>query len=167
MYQGLRDDHVIERCRPIPYSCYMGKCRNHRVHQGGFSLLLEVMVGLGIFLIAFLMVYGVFPMSQRSLAEGRNQMVANSIAREFLEAERDKTLATVAQGKGNIVVTDTRSGQHQVEGRQSHVDYEVTVTGSDGSVPGTRLVQVVVAWNYGGLAHRTRMETVVGGGLPQ
>jgi type II secretory pathway pseudopilin PulG len=128
----------------------------------GITLLLEVMIGLSIFLIAFLFVYGVFPMSQRSLAESRNQMVANNIAREFLEVERDKKIAKVAQGKGKVVVTDTRSGQHEVEGRQSEVNYQVTVVGDDGPKVGTRLVEVAVQWTYGGLQHETKIQSVVG-----
>jgi type II secretory pathway pseudopilin PulG len=130
--------------------------------SAGVSLLLEVLIGLGIFLIAFLFVYGVFPMSQRSLAEGRNQMVANNIAREFMEIERDKNLARVARGEGKLTITDTRKSDGQTEGRKSAVDYEVTVTGDDGPTAGTRLVEVAVNWTYGGLKHETRIQSVVG-----
>ena len=130
--------------------------------SAGVSLLLEVLIGLGIFLIAFLFVYGVFPMSQRSLAEGRNQMVANNIAREFMEIERDKNLAKVARGEGKLTITDTRKSEGQVEGRKGAVDYEVTVTGDDGPVDGTRLVEVAVTWSYGGLKHETKIESIVG-----
>lgn len=130
--------------------------------SGGVSLLLEVLIGLGIFLIGFLFVYGVFPMSQRSLAEGRNQMVANNIAREFMEAERDKNLARVARGEGKLTVTDKRKSDDLVEGRKGSVDYEVTVTGDDGPAPGTRLVDVAVTWTYGGLQHETKIQSVVG-----
>ena len=127
----------------------------------GVSLLLEIVVGLGIFLVAFLLVYGVFPMSQRALAEARNQLVANSIAREFLEAERDKRLSRVAHGQGEIVVSDSRRGDHTVEGRESDVEYLVTISGRDGPVDGTREVTVLVEWSYGGLRHQTSLESIV------
>lgn len=136
---------------------------HHRASKNkGVSLLLEVMIGLSIFLIGFLFVYGVFPMAQRSLAESRNQLVATSLAKEYMENERHKSLGKVALGEGKIVVTDTRSAEHSVEGRESNIDYEVVVTGDDGPVDGTRTVEVSVSWTYGGLAHNTVLQSVVG-----
>lgn len=125
--------------------------------------MLEVLIGLSVFLIAFLLVYGVFPMNQRALAESRNQMVANNIARDFLEQERQKDLSRVARGTGTVVVTDTQTISQQVEGRDSAVDYQVTVTGDDGPVSGTRLIDVTVSWTYGGLQHKTSIQTLVSG----
>ena len=89
-------------------------------------------------------------------------MVANNIAREFMEIERDKTLARVARGEGRLTVTDTRRTQGKVEGRDGAVDYEVQVTGDDGPVQGTRFVEVAVTWSYGGLQHETKIQSVIG-----
>lgn len=140
---------------------HVGVCCQQKSKRG-VSLLLEVIIGLGIFLIAFLFVYGVFPMSQRALAEGRNQMVANNLAREFMEIERDKNMARVARGEGKLTVTDSRRSEGEVDGRKGAVDYEVTVTGDDGPAPGTRLVEVAVSWTYGGLRHETKIQSVIG-----
>jgi hypothetical protein len=132
----------------------------------GVSLVLEVVIGLGIFLCAFLLSYGVFPMSQRALAESRNQLVANGIARECMEIERDRRTERVVEGDGEKVVVDKRTGNHVVEGRDSQVEYQVTVRGSDGPVPSTRLVEVFVRWSYGGLSHETVLSSLISQEIP-
>lgn len=128
----------------------------------GLSLLLEVLIGLFIFSVGFLFVYGVFPMAQRSLAEGRNQLVANNIAREAMENERHKSLSKVAKYSEPMVVTETNRVTSQVEGKESPVDYTVTLSGDDGPVQGTRQVEVKVAWQYGGIKHETVLQSIVG-----
>jgi hypothetical protein len=128
---------------------------------------LEIVIGLGIFLCAVLLSYGVFPMSQRALAEARNQLVANSLAREAMEVERDRSTARVVSGEGERVVEDKRTGNHVVEGRDSRVEYLLTVRGSDGPVQGTRLVEVLVHWTYGGLQHETVLSSLISQEIPQ
>lgn len=101
-------------------------------------------------------------MAQRSLAEGRNQLVANGIAREAMENERHKSLSKVAKFSEPMVVTETSRVNNQVEGKDSVVDYTVTISGDDGPVQGTRQVEVKVSWQFGGLSHETVLQSVVG-----
>lgn len=65
------------------------KCRS----RGG--LLLEVLLGLGIFATAILLAFGVFPNSRRAAVQSRNYTVANAIARDYLERELAKDFASI------------------------------------------------------------------------
>ncbi len=137
-----------------------------RREERGISLVLEIVIGLGIFLIAFLLSYGVFPLNQRALAEARNQLVANGIARQVMNVERERKTARVAGGGGDLLITDVREGNHVVEGRDSRVDYNVEVKARDGDLEGTRVIEVSVTWTYGGVNHRTDLASVVSPSLP-
>lgn len=62
-------------------------------HRG--ALLLEVLLGFGIFATALLLAFGVFPNSQRAAGQSRNYTLANALAKENLQEELGKDPASV------------------------------------------------------------------------
>ena len=60
------------------------------------ALLLEALLGMGIFLVALLLAFGVFPNSQRAAAQARNFNLATAMARDFLDQELAKPYDSIA-----------------------------------------------------------------------
>lgn len=88
------------------------------------TLLLEVMIGLGIFVTAMLMVFGLFATSQRATVSAKNFTVASDLCRDVMEAELaagydgvsnkapvDIPMPTTVDG---VVTTTTYTSQVQV-----------------------------------------------------
>lgn len=66
-----------------------------RARERGVSLLLEAALGLGIFTVALLMLFAVFPLAHRSLTQARNHEIATNLAKDFLEQELRKDYDSV------------------------------------------------------------------------
>ena len=55
--------------------------------QSGAVLLLEVVIGFGIFVSAILLMFGLFTSSQRATVSSKNLMIAGDLAKEVMETE--------------------------------------------------------------------------------
>lgn len=76
----------------------------------GVSLLLEIVIGLGIFAGAILLALGVVSFSERATVGARNRSVALNLARAALDSELSKSFASVESSSGSIVVVGERAG---------------------------------------------------------
>ena len=55
--------------------------------DSGMTLLLEIVLGLGIFTAALLFIMGIFTMSHKSTTSAKNLAVASQLAREVMEQQ--------------------------------------------------------------------------------
>lgn len=72
----------------------------------GVSLLLEVFFGISLFATALLLIFGVFPTAQRSLASAKNLMVANDLARMIMEQKKVQAETAATRADWQAVVDE-------------------------------------------------------------
>lgn len=121
--------------------------------ERGVSLLLEAVLGIGIFAVSLLLVFGIFPSSQRSVTQAKDLAVAHNLAREFLEEELAKAYVDVAaSGPTPLPISTT------VNGETTTTQFEVTVQVTE-EVPNRRkAVTVLVNWDFGEIRREVRLE---------
>lgn len=111
------------------------------------ALLLEALLGLGIFAVALLLSFGVFPNSQRATTVSRNYVLANSIARDFLDRELLKDYDSVAASGPTPV---TREVVSDGVSRMLDFEHEIVVDLVDaGTADERKNVRSIVRWNEG------------------
>jgi type II secretory pathway pseudopilin PulG len=115
------------------------------------SLLLEVVIGLGIFSISLLVALGVISMSGQATSTARNHSAALSLARGTLDSELSKTFAAIGGGSEAIVILGERSGIAS----STEFTIRITVT-PDGTEK--KHVKVAVAWPAGNLTRDVSVE---------
>lgn len=119
----------------------------------GLSLL-EVVVGLGIFSVAILMVLGLFPMGLRAVDQGRGALLATHLAERELERVRETAFEDIESYTGEVTVSGVSGGADSA----TRFTYQVTVTPVYDDLLD---VMAQVNWFDGGLAHYVRLETRV------
>lgn len=130
---------------------------------------MEVLFGLGLFAMAILLVFGVFPTANRSLAAAKNLAVANDLARLTME----QALAR-AEGAGTRAEWDLLTSEIPapitvpvvVNGVAASTLFnprlDVTVQNSKpGDLYDRKLLVVTVNWEEGPITRSTVMETYV------
>lgn len=129
----------------------------------GVVLLLEVVIGLGIFAATLLFVMGIFTISHRTTTSSKNLAVASNLCREVMEQE-------VVQGYSAV---DTRPAVDvpivaTIDGQDVTTVYRVTVEVTQepaGPPPDNfrrKRLLVTVGWHEGGGTDRTaKLETYV------
>ena len=121
------------------------------------SLLLEVVVGLGVFVVAALIMIGTFPTFHRALTAAKNYSTASYVARDFMERER--ALAgqpTVTPRTFPYPVTYSIDGKIITTVFQVDIAYQTY----DASLPQARRgVQVRVTWSEGPIRREVFYET--------
>ena len=125
------------------------------------ALLLEVLLGIGLFATALLFSFGVFPNSAKASAQSRDYTVARAIARDYLDQEMVKAYADIGPPPGPppkapppwapAVTIEPRSTV--TDGVQVLKQFEVTVevdvlddTGAGDPID-RKHVKVTVRWN--------------------
>lgn len=88
----------------------------------GVSLLLEVVIGLGIFAGAVLVALGVISLSNRAAVGARQRTAALNLARAALDSELSKAFDAVASSSDENVITSEHDGV------RSSTTFTVTVT---------------------------------------
>jgi len=138
-----------------------------RRRGAGISLLLEVILGLGLFSITLLLLFALFPSSQRALVQSKNYAQANGLAREIMEQERTK------QPFSAIVDLPafTRQLESTTNGVASNTTFVVTSNVTDlsttagGDPFNMKGVRVTVRWEEGWIAgnivREAQLETFV------
>jgi hypothetical protein len=127
------------------------------------ALLLEIVVGLGIFAGSMLFVMGIFTMSHKSTTSTKNLSVAGDLAREHMEQEIARGYASlITRAPVDIPVAAT------INGVQTSTVYTIAVevfTEAPGPPPNNfarKRLLVTVSWREGTGADRsTRLETYV------
>lgn len=127
--------------------CYAKKMR--RRNRG--ALLLEALLGMGIFLTALLLSFGVFPHSQRATAQARNHNLATAMARDFLEQELAKPYDSIASTPPFPQDRFFRSNS-SADGAPVRIRFEVEIQASPAAVPAPlegKVVRSIVRWVNG------------------
>ncbi len=118
---------------------------DHRVDRG--TLLLEVLLGFGIFLTALLLAFGVFPNSAKATTLSRNYTIARALARDHLERELTKSYISMAPSATSEIKLVTNNGV-QVE-KNFEIDVAVVVLDDRGAGDpfDRKHIKVTVTWN--------------------
>lgn len=128
-------------------------------HPKGMSLLLEVLLGLGLFGLCMLLVMGLFPTTFASSAQARNLSLAANLAREVCEqVKAEGYSAAVPRSWTPVTLTTEINGVKSAQ----EFSYNVDVT----PIAGRPLKDVViqVRWGtgstqVGGHQHGYRLQT--------
>lgn len=137
---------------------YLGSMKR----TAGISLLLEILVGLGLFGLGMLLTMGLFPGAQAAASQAKNLSLATNLARGVMEQVRGMPYASIT----SIASTDVPQGV-EVNGVQAvqlfsyQVDVDPPPAGRD-----FKNVVVSVNWNTGGASlggqvHSYRLQTYV------
>ena len=119
------------------------------------SLLLEVMLGFGIFSTCLLMLFGIFPASYQTLAMARDLSMANNLARDKAENLRMAGYFDPLNSVGaHPAVPEQLFGMCVINGASTSTNFQRTwqVTQLDAR---TRQVVVTVAWTIGNVGSAT------------
>lgn len=112
------------------------------LRRRGLSLL-ELMVALAVFAVAFLMLLAVFPTAARAVRQGEDRMVATFLAERRLEELRAADFDTVVDGFAEVPVESSNAGVANLVTYTVQTDVE-NVAGFE---PDLKSVRVVVSWN--------------------
>lgn len=89
--------------------------------QAGFSLI-EILFAVAILSVGFLLVLGMFPTSFVGIRQGRDHMVATSLAQYYMDAERSKPFDQMAGNTYSDRMTAMVNGQTSVDTYTTVVD---------------------------------------------
>lgn len=137
-----------------------------RKHKG-VVLLLEVVVGLGVFVAAILFVFGIFASSQKATVSSKNLAIASDLAREAMETELARGYDDLPPGTSAPVNLPVET---EVDGVKTTTTFttEVTITEvPPGSKKGIddfvrKHIQVTISWpEVTGYQRKTVLETIV------
>ncbi|MBI3927516.1 MAG: hypothetical protein HY319_18400, partial [Armatimonadetes bacterium] len=92
----------------------------------GVSLLLEILFGLGLFAIAFILVFSLFPTSHHSLTQAKNYALANAAAQEYIAKEKVKDYQAILDASPTLGLVETRSAT--INGVAVNTTFNVDVT---------------------------------------
>lgn len=124
----------------------------------GVSLLLEALLGLGIFSISILVILALIPGGHDSLNKGKNRMLATVICRDILDQRKSRDYDSILTEAPFPVVRGTRIDNNEVS-----TDFTVTVT----TLPLTpapnesQSLLVSVEWTESNSVRRVQLETIV------
>lgn len=120
-------------------------------------MLLETVLGLGIFAVCLLMLFSIFPTSHRSTTQAKNVSLATNLARERLEWQ----LALGHDDAASVPPTVIPKGC-RINGEDTQVEFVCTVTVTDvASMPGVRNVVSLVEWKEGPINRRVDLQSYV------
>jgi len=120
------------------------------------SLLLETMVGLGIFAVVILILFAVFAAVGRSNSQAREHTMARNLTREALERECSRPYALVVDVPGQVVV-----GNFTSNGVVSSTEFLVEVKVTE-LVPNERKSVVArTTWRFGNISRQVQLESFV------
>lgn len=112
----------------------------------GIALLLELVIGLGIFSVSMLAMLSIFPSSHRAMTEAKNYAMASSLARDYMDQERGRAYA-LPQARNFPVV-----GTAVVDGKSLNTTFTVDIAHQMyelGTPTERRGIEVRVSWAEG------------------
>ncbi len=124
----------------------------------GVSLLLEAVLGFGIFASALLVIFALFPSTYQSTTLAKNLTIANGIAQEVMEQERSQPFLNIVS-KPRVPFPAPAS---VIDGVVSNVDFNVEVTVLNDplpTVPFRKHLVVRVDWADARIVHEVVLET--------
>ena len=122
----------------------------------GVGMLLEVVIGLGLFSVAVLLVFGVFASSRRAAAQSRSYTLATHLCRENLEREAAKNYPSVVTvAPIPTPVTFTSNGQPITQ------EFSVELLVNEEVANQRKEVRSRVLWQEGQLQRQVELRTYV------
>ncbi|MCA9794676.1 MAG: hypothetical protein KC910_22870 [Candidatus Eremiobacteraeota bacterium] len=121
------------------------------------SLLLEAVFGLGLVAVAVLLVFGLFPTSQRSTTTAKNMATATNLARQELERQLLLPYASVVDAPPVPLPAITGT----VNGVSSDTQFQLEVKTEEYAANERKGVLVVVSWDESGRHREARLEGLV------
>ena len=135
--------------------------RRYRSDVRAVSLLLEIIIGLGLFSLAIVFTLGMFPNSGRSLTQAQELMQATTVARQVLETIVAQGYHYLPQAPGNYspYLTDAVTEISSTRGNTFTLQFNYEVDVNVAYVPTSttekfKNVTVCVSWNDGALLRR-------------
>ena len=127
------------------------------LRRRGVSLLLESLVGIGLFGVAVLLSMSIFPTGQRAVVQGKNYALANGIAREIMEECKASSFASVVDD--NFFITRMT----EVNGAAANVTFTVNIDETTTGVPPSEQMDVVVqvSWQESAIQRKVQLETLL------
>ncbi|CAN0469508.1 unnamed protein product, partial [Phaeothamnion confervicola] len=117
------------------------------------SLLLEVIIGLGLFSITILFALGMFPSANRSLVQSQDLVQATDIAREVLESQIAQSYSSLPNVSTVPYLTDTVTAASSSYGTSNVKSFTYEVDINVPSLPASpyslKNISVCVSWQYG------------------
>ncbi len=121
--------------------------------QLGAQLLLEVILGLGLFATTLLLAFMVFPNAGGAVSEGRAYSQATNLARRIMERTLDKGYPPSSVGDTLYTVSFQHNGAQAVQEFLYRVDV------SDVNPPDElKNIVVKVWWNRGGVTRKVELQ---------
>lgn len=121
------------------------------------SLLLEAVFGLGLVAVAILLVFGLFPTSQRSTVTAKNMATATNLARQELERQLLLPYGAVVDAAPVPLPVMTST----VNGVTSDTQFQLEVKTEEFVANERKGVLVVVSWDESDRHREVRLEGLV------
>jgi type II secretory pathway pseudopilin PulG len=128
----------------------------------GMTLLLEVIIGLGIFSVSILLIFGLFASSQKATASAKNLAVAADLAKEVMETELSKGYDGVGPSSVDIPMPTTVDGVATTTVYKTEVEVNEVIEKAPFDFPRKRIL-VTVSWDEvtGMKGRKTQLETIL------
>lgn len=125
--------------------------------------LVDILMALAVFAIAFLVLLGLYPIGKRSMEQAQALSGGSFLAEQILEAERAQDFGLIVS-KGPLDVEPERVQTLVRHGNVVKIDYryQVLVTPfQDGLNPPAKNLVVIVTWTVGEILRSVQLETDV------
>lgn len=129
-----------------------------RPSSRGVSLLLEALLGLGIFAVSILVVLALIPGGHDSLNKGKNRMLATVICRDVLDQRKARAYDAIVTEAPFPLVRGTR-----IDGNDVNSEFTVTVSVAPLTAAPyeSKDLLVGVEWTESESTRRVQIETIV------
>lgn len=119
--------------------------RKTRRYQWGYSLLLELLLGLGLVLIVLLAIFQLFPVGDRSVGLADRTTQANLIARREMNSTLEKPFDEVVSYSGE----ETLTGHTHRRGQSLSTTFVYDVKVEPATEANVKDVVITVRWKTG------------------
>lgn len=121
-----------------------------------FSIL-EMVVAAAVFAISVLVLFGIFPITARSVSQAEQRLLANHLASNRLELLRTSAFDGIQDQLPQAVAVEFVHNKEVIE-LEYQVEQKVVTAAAD---PGLKNVEVIVRWHFRKRDQELRLETQV------
>lgn len=118
---------------------------------------MEMVVAAAVFAVSVLVLFGIFPITARSVAQAEQRLMANHLAANRLEMVRTSAFNNVVSTPPQTAVVVFRH-HDETDEQEFEVEQVVTPSGADS---GLKNVEVIVRWKYQNRNQELRLETQI------
>ena len=123
--------------------------------QRGFSVI-EMVVAASVFIISVLVLFGIFPISARSVSQAEQRLMATHIADNRLQLFRSTAFANISSQPPQVTTVLFR---HQDELVTQEYSMEQVVTTP--TSPNLKNIEVIIRWHSDNRDQELRLETQI------